>query len=41
MGRGIERISYERHTPDGIEEIDVPGMMELRDRFMSEIEDNP
>lgn len=29
---------HERHTPDGVKEIDFPGMMELRDRFMNEID---
>lgn len=32
---------HERHTPEGIEEIEFPGMMELRDRFLSEVEDLP
>ncbi|WP_136601251.1 toxin-antitoxin system TumE family protein [Salinigranum halophilum] len=32
---------HERHTPDGIEEIEFPGMMELRDRFVNEIQDLP
>lgn len=29
---------HERHTPDDVEEIDFPGMMVLRDRFINEIE---
>ncbi|SDL00067.1 toxin-antitoxin system TumE family protein [Natronorubrum texcoconense] len=29
---------HERHTPDGIEEIEFPGMMALRDRFVEEVE---
>ena len=32
---------HERHTPDGIEEIEFPGMMELRDRFVTEIQNLP
>lgn len=32
---------HERHTPDGIEEIEFPGMMELRDRFLNEIQNRP
>lgn len=32
---------HERHRPSGVEEIDFPGMMALRDRFMHEIEDLP
>jgi hypothetical protein len=32
---------HERHTPDGIEEIEFPGMMELRDRFLNEIQNLP
>jgi len=32
---------HERHTPDGIEAIEFPGMMELRDRFVNEIQDLP
>lgn len=32
---------HERHTPDGIEAIEFPGMLALRDRFMREIEDLP
>lgn len=32
---------HECHTPDGIEEIEFPGMMELRDRFLNEIQDLP
>lgn len=27
---------HERHTPDGVEEIQFPGMMELRSRFEAE-----
>lgn len=30
-----------RHTPDGIEKIEFPGMMTLRDRLITEIEDRP
>jgi hypothetical protein len=30
---------HERHTREGVEVIEFPGMMELRDRFMTEIED--
>lgn len=29
---------HERHTSDGVTEIEFPGMLELRDRFMTEIE---
>ncbi|MEY7848077.1 DUF6516 family protein [Natrarchaeobius sp. A-rgal3] len=29
---------HERHTPDGVEEIEFLGMMELRDRFIEEVE---
>ena len=32
---------HERHTPNGIEEIEFPGMMELRDQFSNEIQDLP
>lgn len=32
---------HERHTPDGIEEIEFPGMIELRDQFLNEIQDRP
>ena len=32
---------HERHTPEGIETIEFPGMMELRDRFLEEVEDLP
>lgn len=28
---------HERHTPEGVEEIDFPGMVDLYDRFQSEI----
>lgn len=28
-------------TPDGIEEIEFPGMMTLRDQFLNEIQDRP
>ena len=28
---------HERHTPEGIKEIEFPGMIELRDRFLEEI----
>lgn len=29
---------HERHTPDGVTEIEFPGMLDLRDRFVEEIE---
>ena len=29
---------HERHTPDGVEEIDFPGMVALRQRFITEVE---
>jgi len=32
---------HECHTSDGVTEIEFPGMMELRDRFIDEIEDQP
>ncbi|MFC6991809.1 DUF6516 family protein [Haladaptatus sp. GCM10025707] len=32
---------HERHTPGGIEEIEFPGMITLRDRFLKEIQDLP
>jgi hypothetical protein len=32
---------HERHTEDGIEPIDFPGMLELRDQFLSEIKELP
>jgi hypothetical protein len=32
---------HERHTPDGIEVTTLPGMMTLRDRFLTEIESRP
>ncbi|EMA47780.1 toxin-antitoxin system TumE family protein [Halococcus salifodinae] len=32
---------HEQHTPDDIKEIDFPGMLELRDRFLDEITDLP
>jgi hypothetical protein len=32
---------HERHTPDGIDTIEFPGMMDLRDRFLTEIQDRP
>nr|WP_276298470.1 DUF6516 family protein [Halomicroarcula sp. ZS-22-S1] len=32
---------HERHTSDGIEEIEFRGMRELRDRFLNEIQDLP
>jgi len=32
---------HERHTPDGVEEIEFPGMMDLRDRFIEEVESQP
>jgi hypothetical protein len=46
-GRGVVRRydnenetsgRHERHTPDGVTEIEFPGMLELRDRFIDEIE---
>ncbi len=30
---------HERHTADGVTEIEFPGMAELYDRFLGEIED--
>jgi len=30
---------HERHTREGVEEIEFPGMMALRDRFLEEVED--
>jgi hypothetical protein len=32
---------HERHTSDGAERIEFPGMMTLRDRFIEEIESIP
>ena len=32
---------HECHTPAGVTEIEFPGMMDLRDRFLNEIEHNP
>jgi len=32
---------HECHTPEGVTEIEFPGMMDLRDRFLKEIEHNP
>jgi hypothetical protein len=32
---------HERHTSEAIEEIEFPGMMELRDRFLEEIGEKP
>ncbi len=32
---------HECHTADGVTEIEFPGMMELRDRFIDEIENQP
>lgn len=29
---------HERHTSDGVDKIDFPGMLELRDQFLDEIE---
>lgn len=29
---------HERHTPDGVEVIEFPGMLTLRDRFTEEID---
>ena len=29
---------HERHTPDGVEPIEFPGMLALRDRFVEEVE---
>jgi len=30
---------HERHTKDSVTEIEFPGMLELRDHFLSEVED--
>jgi len=32
---------HERHTPDGAEEIEFPGMVALLERFEDELEDLP
>ncbi|PSQ34122.1 MAG: hypothetical protein BRD21_10715 [Halobacteriales archaeon SW_8_66_22] len=32
---------HERHTPEGVEQIEFPGMLTLRERFMTEIEEKP
>ncbi len=32
---------HERHTPDGTEAIEFPGMMALRDRFLEEVDSRP
>lgn len=32
---------HERHDSDGVTSIEFPGMMELRERFLNEIEDFP
>lgn len=32
---------HERHDADGVARIEVPGMMELREQFLNEIEDLP
>lgn len=32
---------HERHTPEGVETIEFPGMMELRDRFINEVQSRP
>ena len=32
---------HECHTPEGVTEIEFPGMMDLRDRFLNDIEHNP
>ncbi|EMA16146.1 toxin-antitoxin system TumE family protein [Haloarcula amylolytica] len=32
---------HERHTSDSIEEIEFPGMIELREKFLNEIQDLP
>lgn len=32
---------HERHTSSGVEEIEFPGMMDLRDRFLEELEKVP
>ena len=32
---------HERHTEDGITEIEFPGMLELRDRFLRKIDYQP
>lgn len=31
------RGRHERHTPEGVTEVEFPGMLELRDRFVAEI----
>lgn len=28
---------HEKHTPEGVEEIEFPGMMALRDRFLEQL----
>jgi hypothetical protein len=33
--------AHERHTPDGVEPVDFPGMSDLIDRFEAEIDDLP
>jgi hypothetical protein len=35
------RGRHERHTEDGVEAIDFPGILALRDRFQTEIEELP
>ena len=32
---------HERHTPDNVTEIEFPGMMELRERFIEAIKEQP
>ena len=32
---------HERHTPEGVTEIDFPGIVALRDRFLDEIDNYP
>lgn len=32
---------HERHTRDGVAEIEFPGMMELRDQFIEEVDQHP
>jgi hypothetical protein len=32
---------HERHTPEGVEQIEFPGMLTLREQFMTEIEEKP
>ena len=32
---------HERHTPEGVTEIEFPGMIDLRTRFLNKIEHKP